>query len=80
MKSQVCMLEKSPRGRNHPLWSMTLPPPLSGRRGVWLQIFAEQFAFNYRSRNDWEDFPSDFLSTKANLSKLQPRKHLISGK
>lgn len=49
-------------------------------QGLWLQIFTKQFAFNYRSRKDWEDFPSGFLSTEANLSKLQPRKHLISGK
>ena len=74
------MSEKSPRGRNYPRRSTALPPPLRGRRGVWLQIFAEQFAFNYRSQNDWEDFPSGFLSTEANLSELQPRKHLISGR
>lgn len=74
------MPEEAPRGRSQPRWSRALPPPLRDCRGVWLQIFTQQFAFNYRSRKDWEDFPSGFLSTKANLSELQPRKHLISGK
>lgn len=80
MESQACMPGKSPSGGNHPRWSAALPARRCGRGGVWLQIFTEQFAFNYRSRKDWEDFPSGFLSTEANLSELQPRKHLISGK
>lgn len=32
MKSQACMPEKSPCGRNYPGWSTALPAPLCGRR------------------------------------------------